>query len=98
MSFPFTRQDAPWGRMWLLWRCKRGWVKIIHVDPGERTSLQHHFLRSELHLGLTVWRCRIIEKGEEHRLRAGWYLEIAWGEEMLEDDIIRITDDYGRED
>lgn len=46
----FTRlPDRPWGRMWMVCQCKRAWVKIIHVYPGQRTSDQYHAKRSEWH-------------------------------------------------
>jgi hypothetical protein len=98
----FTRlPDRPWGRMWMVCQCKRAWVKIIHVYPGQRTSDQYHAKRSEWHWRLgwphmrgSMW-CKVIRVGRLHRMSQGWYVEVAWGRPH-ENDIVRLSDDYGR--
>lgn len=90
-----TRIDRPWGRMWLLFRATRLWVKVIRVDPGHRTSLQYHLCRSELHIGLDKWCWRLVRPHDRHCMAGGLYLEIAWGR-PTEADIVRVFDFYGR--
>jgi hypothetical protein len=95
--------DRPWGRMWMVWQCRWLWIKIINVYPGQRTSSQYHQRRGEWHWRLSwrLWRtdlswCRVIKPNILHRMKAGWYIEIAWGRPD-ENDIIRLSDDYGRQ-
>lgn len=103
-----TKIDRPWGRMWLLLSTPRLWVKVIEVDPGHCTSYQYHIFRKELHISLDgttmPWRdlhdyvhayWRIVPRFRAHRLATGRYLEIAWGQPD-EDDIVRLSDNYGR--
>jgi hypothetical protein len=84
-------------------------VKIIHVRRGQRTSLQYHARRSELHIGWEVipWGqaygvdldrpvLRLVRPFKEHRMQGGTYIEIAWGRPR-EDDIVRVEDDYSRQ-
>jgi hypothetical protein len=82
--------------MWMIADAPRWWVKIIRVWPGQRTSLQSHDHRSELHIGLDHWYWRHIGRREHHRMTGGRYLELAWGDSVREDDLTRISDDYGR--
>lgn len=82
--------------MWLVAAERRWWVKVIRVNPGHQTSLQFHHYRSELHIGLDHWHWRRIDRYEHHRMTAGLYLELAWGDSVRESDIVRISDDYGR--
>jgi hypothetical protein len=69
------------------------WIKFIHVNDEEMTSLQYHKWRSELHLSLRG--IKYIAPFALHRMTAGNYIEIAWGA-VNESDIIRINDKYGR--
>jgi hypothetical protein len=70
------------------------WVKFIHVKKGEMTSLQYHNWRKELHISLKG--IQYAPNHTTHRLIEGSYIEIAWGDLLEEDDIIRIKDKYGR--
>lgn len=69
------------------------WIKIIRVELGERTSLQYHARRSELHL--STEGIRYVPRKVLHRLYFGIYLELAWGC-VSEHDIVRVQDDYDR--
>jgi hypothetical protein len=82
----------PWGWMKTLFRTKSFWVKIIKVNT--RTSQQFHRDRTELHIYPFGWN--VIRPLTVHRLPRGWWIEVAWGRPM-EEDIIRIQDDYGRD-
>lgn len=85
----------PWGVMWKLVSTSKFWVKLIHVYPNERTSLQAHQHRSEIF----IWFLGVsyVPAMTKHRLNEnGWVLEISFGD-VDEDDIIRYEDDYGRE-
>ena len=85
--------QRPWGWFRTVVQTPRFWIKIIRVRPGQRTSLQAHARRTELHLGLL--HCRLIKPQAAHRMEPGWYVELAWGEPQ-ETDIVRLADDYGR--
>jgi hypothetical protein len=85
-------EKRPWGWMVKLIDVGFFWLKFIRVL--ERTSLQYHWWRSELHIG--TGGIRYVPAWETHRLTRGWYVEFAWGE-CEEFDISRIEDDYGRD-
>jgi len=85
--------SRPWGWWLLLFWSPWLWLKLIRVRPGQRTSLQFHLHRAELHLGW--WYLRYVPALESHRMTAGWYLELAWGC-TDEADIVRLEDDYHR--
>ncbi len=85
----------PWGKMWLLADHPGWWIKLIRVNKYERTSLQLHKRRKELHIGLSRWFWQYVPLMGIHDLRAGLYLEFAWGN-VFETDIIRLQDKYGR--
>jgi len=80
--------ERPWGKMWKIFHTKRAWLKFIKVHG--RTSLQAHRHRTEWHFGFYK-----IEPMEKHRLTKGVYLEFVKGK-ADEDDVIRYSDDYGR--
>ncbi len=82
----------PWGKFWTLWHSDSFWIKVLHVLPNQRTSIQTHSFRSELHIGKTI---TYVPKEKEHCLHSGWWLEFAWGC-PFENDIVRISDKYGR--
>lgn len=71
------------------------WLKLIHVHPGQRTSLQYHNHRAEFHLRLNDVRWARYKVRRQHRMTPGWYLELAWGHPH-EADNVRLSDDYGR--
>jgi hypothetical protein len=82
--------------MWKWQPFSHWWLKIIKVGAGQRTSLQYHRRRSEVHIGLTHWQFEYVPTETVHRLKAGLYLELAWGLRVVENDIVRLSDDYGR--
>lgn len=81
-------EKRPWGWFLKLLHLPRVWVKLLWV-PG-RTSLQKHYYRDEIHIG--IYR---VKRGEVHRMSHGAFIEIALGSPH-EKDIIRIEDDYDR--
>jgi mannose-6-phosphate isomerase-like protein (cupin superfamily) len=78
------RTYKPWGFELLRVNTDQLAVKIIHLDAGQRTSLQYHERKAEV---LTVARGTAVvglydEKGQiltEHRLTAGMYIHIPAG-------------------
>ena len=109
-----TYDKRPWGMEEILTINEPATVKILTIDPGQRTSLQYHNHRKEF------WKMiegeatfeingKMIEakNGDEvdienkmtHRLigkdKPAKILEISFGE-FDENDIVRISDDYGR--
>ncbi len=82
------KENRPWGWYRTLLKLPFLWIKILKVEEGQRTSLQSHENRAELHIAL-------VPKRKKHRLYSGTYLEIAWGKPE-EEDIVRYNDDYGR--
>ena len=106
--------SKPWGYEILLEHNEDYAVKILHVAPQQSLSLQLHTIKREsmyvlkgdgtIQLGTTARALGLgqivtIEPGTKHRLLAG-----PRGIEVLEvstpelDDLIRITDAYGRVD
>lgn len=87
------KMTRPWGEMWRILYLYFMWVKIIHVFDGEKTSLQSHRRRVEVHISRKG--IAFVPVGYIHRMTGGWYLEIAFGI-CTENDIIRYEDLYGR--
>jgi hypothetical protein len=85
-------QSRPWGWMLTLFSTKHLWLKILRVKG--RTSLQKHAKRTELHVGTSG--VRLVSQDTIHRLGNETCLELAWGE-PLEEDIVRLEDDYFRQ-
>ena len=108
----------PWGSYETLVKDERFQVKRIIVTPGDETSLQLHYHRSEhwiivsgtaeVTIGETV---RIytenesvyIPLGTKHRIKNPGtiplvFIEVQSGPYLGEDDIVRLEDDYGRQD
>ena len=85
---------TPWGKMWTLIHTKNFWLKIIHVRMGHRTSLQYHNFRDEWHI--SIRGIKFVPSGTVHRMRSGFYLELAYGPNIRESDIVRVADDYNR--
>jgi mannose-6-phosphate isomerase len=101
----------PWGYYTVLADEPDHKVKRICVLPGKRLSLQRHRRRAEhwylvitiddRELGLRPGEAVDIPCGAAHRLRnAGQeeavFIEVQTGEYFGEDDIERLSDDYGR--
>jgi len=85
----------PWGWFVKLLHLRCFWIKIIRVRRGQRTSLQKHSERSELHVKLFPPSIRLYKRRQLHRMTEGLYIEFAWGK-PIEDDIERVEDDYER--
>lgn len=117
-----TRVEKPWGREFIV--ATDGFLlKVIEVFAGQRTSLQHHQEKTEIHwlmdgtgelyLDKSNWSADelreyeevaerrpspglLVQPGEVHRaIGPLLILEISTNHP---DDVVRHTDDYGRED
>lgn len=88
-------ERRPWGWMIRLIATKWFWIKVIRVKKDQRTSLQYHNNRAEIHLCPTRLP-QLVWFEEDHRMECGLYLEFAFGSEVSEDDIVRLADDYHR--
>ena len=117
-----TRVDKPWGREFIV-ATGEFLLKVIEVFAGQRTSLQHHEEKTEIHwlmdgtgelyLDKSNWSADdlrayedaaerrpsvglLVQPGEEHRaIGPLLIMEISTNHP---DDVVRHTDDYGRED
>ncbi len=72
-------------------------IKLLHINPGQRTSLQRHVKKVET-LIFTDLSIKHISPTEIHRLsvhgdKALEVLEVCQGSD---DDVERLDDDYGR--
>ena len=111
-SSVMERIEKPWGYELILALTDTYCVKILHLEPNQRTSLQYHerkLERMQLMSGTVqvehnnriinreLWQTAIINPGDIHRLTAG-----DDGADVLEastpelDDVVRLVDDYGR--
>lgn len=106
----------PWGFYTVLAQGKGFLTKMIHVNTGERLSVQSHNHRSE-HWVVLSGKAKVILEGKEHILSSGYsidiplkaihslqnpydeeleIIEVQLGELLIEDDIVRYEDIYGR--
>lgn len=106
----------PWGFYTVIGQGKGFLTKIIHVNPGQKLSVQSHNHRSEHWVVLTGTAKIILEK-KEHELTQGHsidipveaihslqnpfeedleIIEVQLGDLLIEDDIVRYEDIYGR--
>lgn len=106
----------PWGFYTVLAQGKGFLTKLIHVNPGQKLSVQSHNHRSE-HWVVLSGKARVILNEDEHILPPGQsidiplkaihslqntfeedleIIEVQLGELLIEDDIIRYEDIYGR--
>jgi mannose-1-phosphate guanylyltransferase/mannose-6-phosphate isomerase len=106
----------PWGFYTVLAQGKGFLTKIIHVNTGQKLSVQSHNHRSE-HWVVLSGKAKIVLENEEHILSQGEsiniplqavhslqnpyeeeleIIEVQLGEVLLEDDIVRYEDIYGR--
>lgn len=106
----------PWGFYTVLAQGKGFLTKLIHVNPGQKLSVQSHNHRSE-HWVVLSGTTKVILEGKEHILSPGHsidiplkaihslqnpyeqdmeIIEVQLGDLLLEDDIIRYEDMYGR--
>ncbi|MDD3436627.1 MAG: mannose-1-phosphate guanylyltransferase/mannose-6-phosphate isomerase [Candidatus Gastranaerophilales bacterium] len=106
----------PWGFYTITSQGKGFLTKVIHVNPGQKLSVQSHNHRSE-HWVVLFGTAKVILEGEEHILSPGHSIdiplkaihslqnpyeedleivEVQMGELLIEDDIVRYEDMYGR--
>lgn len=106
----------PWGFYTVIAQNKGFLTKIIHVNTGQRLSVQSHNHRSE-HWVVLSGKAKVVLEGKEHILSAGHsidiplkaihslqnpyeeeleIIEVQLGELLIEDDIVRYEDIYGR--
>ena len=93
-----TEVIKPWGKEILIFESDDYRIKKIIVNPNQRLSLQYHKEKYE-HWIYLDGSIRYIPPYELHRLEGGSngisIIEISHGSD---EDIVRIEDDYGRED
>lgn len=106
----------PWGYYTVLGQGNGFLTKMIHVNPGQKLSVQSHNHRSE-HWVVLEGTAKVILEGKEHILSPGHSVDIAVkaihslqnpyeenlkiievqkGDLLIEEDIIRYEDMYGR--
>lgn len=106
----------PWGFYTVIAQGKGFLTKIIHVNSGQKLSVQSHNHRSE-HWVVLSGTAKVILEGKEHILEQGnsidiplkavhslqnpydedmEIIEVQLGELLIEDDIVRYEDMYGR--
>lgn len=106
----------PWGFYTVLAQGKGFLTKIIHVNTGQKLSVQSHNHRSE-HWVVLSGTAKVVLEGKEHILSSGHsidiplkaihslqnpykeeleIIEVQLGDLLLEDDIVRYEDIYGR--
>lgn len=106
----------PWGFYTILCQGKGFLTKLIHVNTGQRLSVQSHNHRSE-HWVVLSGKAKVVLEGKEHILSTGYsidvplkaihslqnpydedleIIEVQLGDLLIEDDIVRYEDIYGR--
>lgn len=106
----------PWGFYTVLAQGKGFLTKIIHVNSGQRLSVQSHNHRSE-HWVVLSGVAKVMLESEEHTLNTGYsidiplkaihslqnpyeedleIIEVQLGDLLIEEDIVRYEDIYGR--
>lgn len=106
----------PWGYYTVLAQGDGFLTKIIHVNPGQKLSVQSHNFRSE-HWVVLSGTAKVVLEGKEHILSPGHsvdigvkaihslqnpfkedlkIIEVQKGSPLIEEDIIRYEDMYGR--
>lgn len=106
----------PWGFYTVIAQGKGFLTKIIHVNSGQKLSVQSHNYRSE-HWVVLSGEAKVILEGKDHILSQGnsidiplkavhslqnpydedlEIIEVQLGELLIEDDIVRYEDMYGR--
>lgn len=106
----------PWGFYTVLAQGNGFLTKMIHVNTGQRLSVQSHNHRSE-HWVVLSGKAKVVLEGKEHILSPGYsidiplkaihslqnpyeedleIIEVQLGELLIEDDIVRYEDIYGR--
>lgn len=106
----------PWGYYTVLAQSKGFLTKLIHVNTGQKLSVQSHNHRSE-HWVVLSGTAKVVLEGKEHILSSGHsidiplkaihslqnpyetdlqIIEVQLGELLIEEDIVRYEDIYGR--
>ncbi len=106
----------PWGYYTVLGEGKGFLTKMIHVNPGQKLSVQSHNHRSE-HWVVLEGKAKVVLEGEDYILSPGHsvdipvkaihslqnpydedlkIVEVQKGDLLIEEDIIRYEDMYGR--
>lgn len=106
----------PWGFYTVIAQGKGFLTKIIHVNTGQKLSVQSHNKRSE-HWVVLSGTAKVVLEGKEHILSSGHsidiplkaihslqnpyeeeleIIEVQLGSLLIEDDIVRYEDIYGR--
>ena len=106
----------PWGYYTVLAQGDGFLTKMIHVNPGQKLSVQSHNFRSE-HWVVLSGTAKVVLEGKEHILSPGHsvdigvkaihslqnpfkedlkIIEVQKGSPLIEEDIIRYEDMYGR--
>lgn len=106
----------PWGFYTVIAQGKGFLTKIIHVNTGQKLSVQSHNQRSE-HWVVLSGNAKVVLEGKEHILSSGHsidiplkaihslqnpyeeeleIIEVQLGGLLIEDDIVRYEDMYGR--
>ena len=106
----------PWGFYTVIAQGEGFLTKIIHVNPGQKLSVQSHNFRSE-HWVILSGTAKVVLEGKEMILSPGHsvdiplkaihslqnpysedveVIEVQKGDPLIEEDIIRYEDMYGR--
>ena len=97
--------ETPWGSSEVIFEGHGYLVKILTIHPHQRTSLQYHEQRVEqwtiLDGRASIGRVTTVPMFGVHRIENDEdtdlvILEIWFGRDLREDDIVRVEDDYGR--
>jgi hypothetical protein len=83
-----------WGSYFEIIRLPFLCLKVLSFHPEKRLSVQRHFQRSELWIGLNTLLWKYYPKGEWHTylnttVKNHYVFEIQWGEKVVEEDIER---------
>jgi|SRR6185369_681629 len=106
------RVDKPWGYEIIWAKTDRYVGKLLHINAGQKLSLQYHNLKDETiyvqsgHLVLQIGEALIqLQPGESYHIPVGTIHRFMAGVEPVElmevstpelDDVVRLQDDYGR--
>jgi len=91
-----VRNDKNWGyELETVSQAQKVQLKLLHVLPGHRTSLQYHVHKDEVIIFFDGSQDSVhYAAGDVHRVTGpAWYFEAST---FFPDDVIRIEDDYGR--
>ena len=83
----------PWGYYTVLAEGKGFLTKMIHVNPGQKLSVQSHNHRSGHSIDIDVKEIHSLQNPYQDNLKI---IEVQKGDLLVEEDIIRYEDMYGR--